>query len=249
LGGRQNFLVSAQASHKRKFHLENQKPSSIPPLEAFLVIVVTFFVFLFLSAASLLTLGNEPTLIIGELLILAVPLVYILVKRIDLKSYIKLDLSPKYILLGIGCGGLLLFLNIAVSNALTFVFGESQAVNQANQLLASLSASPIGLVAVASSLTLAGICEEFAFRGFLQNSLFITLNAAKSQKYAFTVAVLISAAVFGIFHFDPQVVYTLAAFTTGLALGFVYYRWNYTTSAVAHATMNLIVLALLLVGA
>lgn len=228
--------------------MENQKFSYIPPWEALLVIVITFFVFLFTSAGFLLTLGNEPTLVLGELLILIVPLVYLLMKRINIRNYIKLDLNPKYLLLGIGCGGLLLLLNIGVASALTAVFGESQTVNEANQLLTSLSANPTGLVAVVSSLTLAGICEEFAFRGFLQNSFFKTLSMAKSKKFAFTVAVVISAAVFGIFHFDPQVVYTLAAFITGLALGFIYHRWNYTTSATAHATMNLIVLLFLLIG-
>jgi membrane protease YdiL (CAAX protease family) len=228
--------------------LETKKPRFVPPWEAALVIIVTFFVFLFLSTALWVVAGKESTLIVGELLILIVPLVYLLSKRINIKSYIKLDLNPKYILLGLGCGGLLLLLNIAVSEALTAIFGQSQAVQQSNDLLASLSATPSGLVAVAASLTLAGICEEFAFRGFLQNSIFKSLSATKSPAYAFTIAALISAGVFGIFHFDPQAVYTIAAFITGLALGYIYYKWNYTTSAMAHASMNLIVLALLLLG-
>lgn len=213
-----------------------------------MVIVVTFFVFLFVSAASGLLFGNEPTLIVGELLILIVPLIYLLSKRVDVKSYVKLNLNPKYIVLGIGLGVLLLFLNIAVSAALTYVFGESQTVDQANQLLTDLSATPTGLAAVASSLALAGVCEEFAFRGFLQQTIFKSLSTTKSQTYAFTVAVLISSAIFGLFHFDPQFVYILAALITGAALGVMFHRWNYTTSATAHATMNLIVLALLLFG-
>lgn len=227
--------------------MEPRKPGFIPPWEAALVIVVTFFVFLFLSSAVLLLAGEVPTLVVGELLILIVPLIYILSKRIDIKSYIKLDLSPKYIVIGLGCGGILLLLNIAVSDGLTAVFGQSQAVQQSDTLILNLSTSPTGFAAVVASLALAGICEEFAFRGFLQNSIFKSLHEnPKYTKYAFTVAVLISAAVFGIFHFDPQAVYTLAAFTSGLALGYIYHRWNYTTSATAHASMNLIVLALLL---
>ncbi len=229
--------------------LETQKPSSVPPWEAALVIIVTFFVFLFVSVALLSSVGEEPTLVVGELLILIVPLIYLIGKRIDVRKYIKLDLNPRYILLGIGCGGLLLLLNILVSEALTAIFGQSQAVQQSNDLIAGLSATPTGFAAVAISLALAGICEEFAFRGFLQNSFFKSLSVTKSPTYAFAVAVIVSAGVFGIFHFDPQVVYTLAAFITGLALGYVYHRWNYTTSATAHASMNLIVLALLLLGA
>jgi membrane protease YdiL (CAAX protease family) len=107
----------------------------------------------------------------------------------------------------------------------------------------------LGFVAVVASLALAGICEEFAFRGFLQNSLFKSLHInPKYSKYAFAIAVVIAAAVFGLFHFDPQGVYTLSAFITGLALGGIYHKWNYTTSATAHASMNLMVLALLMLG-
>jgi membrane protease YdiL (CAAX protease family) len=228
--------------------LETQKPAFVPPWEAALVIVVTFFVFLFVGGALLFTVGDGPTLVVGELLILIVPLIYLVSKRIDVKSYIKLDLKPKYVLLGIGFGGVLLLLNIVVSGALTVLLGESQAVQQSNNLIASLSATPFGFIAVAVSLALAGICEEFAFRGFLQNSIFKSLAAKISPTYAFAVAVFISAAIFGLFHFDPQAVYTLSAFITGLALGYVYHKWNYTTSATAHASMNLIVLALLLFG-
>lgn len=213
------------------------------------MIVVTFFVFLFLSAAVLLTAGEAPTLVVGELLILIVPLIYLLSKRVDVKSYIKLDLKPKYILIGLGCGVLLLLLNLAVSDGLTAVLGQSQAVQHSDTLITNLSAAPAGFAAVVASLTLAGICEEFAFRGFLQNSIFKSLNEnPKYTKFAFPVALVISAGVFGIFHFDPQAVYTLAAFISGLALGLIYQKWNYTTSATAHLSMNLIVLALLLLG-
>jgi membrane protease YdiL (CAAX protease family) len=189
--------------------------------------------------------GEVPTLVLGELLILVVPLTYLIMKGVDVKSYVKLDLNPKYILLGLGLGALLIFLNIGVSEGLTAIFGVSEAVEQSNATIISLSATPTGFAAVAASLALAGVCEEFAFRGFLQNSIFKSLSA-KSQPIAFTVAAVISALVFGVFHFDPQFVYIIAAFTTGLALGYIYHKWNYTTAATAHASMNLIVLALLL---
>jgi len=228
--------------------LATQKPNPVPLLDIALVFIATFFVFLFGSAASLLSVGEEPTLVIGELLLLAVPLGYLLLKRIDIISYVKIDLKPRYILIGLACGALLLLLNITVSNILTAIFGVSQAVQDSNSLLTSLSTSPRGFVAVVASLALAGVCEEFFFRGFLQNSIFRTLKTSNPPRYAFAVAVGISALIFGLFHFDTQFVYTLAAFITGLALGYIYHRWNYTVSATAHASMNLIVLALLLLG-
>jgi membrane protease YdiL (CAAX protease family) len=235
--------------------LENQVPpppppqsSPIPVFEGALVIAATFFVSVFLSVASLIFLGDSAALIIGELLILIVPLIYLLMKHVDIKNYVRIDLNPKYVFLGVGCGVLLLFLNIAISETLTYFFGTSNAVQESNQLLTTLSAQPSGLVAVAASLVLAGICEEFAFRGFLQNSIFRSMNAGKYQKFAFPVALVVAAGVFGLFHLDPQGIYTLAAAISGLALGLIYHRWNYTTSATAHAFMNILVLVLLLIG-
>ena len=180
--------------------LEEQKPI-VSPWEAALVIIITFFVFLFIGALLLFTVGEAPTLVVGELLILAVPLIYLISKRIDIKSYVKLGLNPKYILLGVGCGALLLLLNLIVSNGLTAILGQSQAVQQSNDTISTLSATPGGFAAVVSSLALAGICEEFAFRGFLQNSLFKSLHVnPKYSKYAFPIAVVIAAGVFGLFH-------------------------------------------------
>lgn len=225
--------------------MESQQ-NMVPPWEALLVIVVTFFVFLFASFAVLVAFGEAATLAFGELFILIVPLVYLVFKRVDVKSYVRIELRPRYILLGMGLAVLLLFLNIAVSEVLTFIFGQSQAVQQSNETIVAISASPLGLVAVVASLALAGICEEFAFRGFLQNSFFRALAPGRSKAIAFVLSAGFSAFIFGLFHFDPQFVYIIAAFITGLALGAIYYKWNYTASATAHATMNLIVLAMIL---
>ena len=156
--------------------------------------------------------------IVGELVILAVPLVYLLSKSLDVKSYIRLNLKPKYILIGLGCAFLLLLLNIVSSAVLTEIFGVSEAIEDTNARIVELSASPLGLTAVTLSLTLAGICEEFALRGFLQNTL--------TRRFSFIPAVLVSAAFFGLFHFDPQLVYIIASFVSGLALGAIYYRWG-----------------------
>ena len=127
--------------------METPKTNSVPPLEAFLVIFVTFCLSVIIGAAVLLTIGEAPALVIGELLILVVPLVYLMLKRISIKTYIRIDLKPKYILLGIGFGGLLLLLNVVVSGLLTTVFGTSEAIEQSNALLSNLSGSTFGIIA------------------------------------------------------------------------------------------------------
>jgi membrane protease YdiL (CAAX protease family) len=218
-----------------------EKATTVSPLEAILVIVVTFFLSLFLGAIFLLVLGTGPTLVLGELLVLIVPLSYLLLKHIDVKSFIGLNIKPQLILLGIASGALIFLLDIVVSNAFTTIFGVSQTVEASNKIISDLTSSTPGLIFVVTSLSLTGFCEEFAFRGFLQNTI--------NRKYSFIPAVIVSSVAFGIFHFDPQFVYTLSTIIMGLALGYIYYRYkSYVVSAIAHTTLNLIVLAILLLA-
>lgn len=222
------------------------KQAYVPWADLALVMVAMTFVFLIVGSLFDLTLGTAATLVLGEVLILLTPLIYLLLRRINVSSYVKISLHPKYLLLGLGFGVVLLFFNEFVSTLLTYIFGTSQAIADSNQLLTGLTATPTGYVAVVASLALAGICEEFTFRGFLQNTM--TRNLGK-YRWGFVPAIVFSAFIFGLFHFDPQWVYTLAAFITGMVFGLIYHYFNYTTSATAHASMNLIVLALLLLGA
>ena len=219
--------------------MEQEKVSAVPTLDAVLIIVVTFFLVLFFGSFFFLVLDYGLALVLSELLILVVPLGYMLVKRVNIKRYVGLNISPKLVILGFASGALLLFVNIIVSAVLTSIFGVSQAVEESNAIILELSASTEGLIAVVAALALAGVCEEFAFRGFLQSTL--------TRRYSFIPAVIASAFAFGLFHFDPQLVYILSALTAGLVLGYVYHRWNsYVVVAIAHSTMNLVVLVTLL---
>jgi membrane protease YdiL (CAAX protease family) len=219
--------------------VEQEKVNVVSPLNAILVIAATFISVLFLGAFFLLTLGEGPALVLSELLILIVPLSYMLIKRINVKSFVGLDVKPKFIMLGLASAALLLFVDIIVSFVLTTIFGTSQAVEESNAIITELSSSTSGLIAVTVALTLAGVCEEFAFRGFLQNAI--------NRRYSFIPAVVISSVAFGLFHFDPQLVYILSAIAAGLVLGYVYHRSNsYVVSAIAHSTLNLVVLVTLL---
>ena len=217
------------------------KANIISPSTAILVIAVTFVIVLFFGAAFLLLLGTGPALVLGELLILIGPLSYLLSKHVDIKSYVGLNIKAKVILIGVASGVLLLLVDVASSAVLTSIFGVSKAVEESNAILTDLSSSTLGLISVIVALSLTGICEEFAFRGFLQNTI--------NRKYGFAPAVIISSVAFGLFHFDPQFVYIIGTILAGLVLGYVYHRWNsYVVSAIAHSTLNLIVLAFLLLA-
>ncbi len=218
-----------------------QKKVALSIVEVVLVIIVTFFLAMLLGSLMYLTIDAGLALILTELIILFVPLGYMLYRGVNVRRYIGLDINPKIVMLGFVSGIILLCVDIIVSLILLTIFGESQAVIESNNRIAELSASPWGLVTVATALGLAGICEEFAFRGFLQSTL--------TRRISFVPAVLISAFVFGIFHFDPQLVYMLSALSAGLVLGYVYHRWNsYIVAVIAHSSVNLLVLVVLLLG-
>ncbi len=220
--------------------VQSQKSSPVSLLEVTVVVLVTFALFLILGTALYL-LNIGVSLVVSELLFLIVPLAYLLFKHINVKSYVGAELKPKFFLLGLGLGFVLLLIDALISGTLATILGPSQAVEQANKIITDLSKSPTGLIAIATSLSLAGVCEEFTFRGFLQNTI--------NRRYSFWPAVLVSATVFGLAHFDPQLVYTLSTFIIGLLLGYVYHRWNsYVVSATAHSTVNIMVLIALLLS-
>ena len=211
----------------------------VSPVAAILIVVMTFLLILFLGGIIFVIFQNVFALIFQELLIVVIPLGYMLAKKVNVKSYIGLDTKPKNIMIGIAFGAFLFFFDIFVTSILVSIFGPSSAVEESNTMIADFSSSLQGAVSIAFLLALAGVCEEFTFRGFLQNSL--------SRRYSFIPAVLISSLAWGLFHFDPQLVYIISVFFAGLVLGYIYNRTHsYVVSASAHATLNLIVLALLL---
>ncbi len=209
---------------------------TISPLEAVLGVAATFFISMFLGSAFLLLLDDSIVAIIVELLILVIPLGYMLHKKVDVKGFIGLHLTPRNTLLGIALAVLLFLFNVFVTGVLTSVFGTSELVEESNRRILEDVASPVGLLSWTVALFLAGVCEEFTFRGFLQTSII--------QRYPLGAALFISSLAFGLFHFDPQFVYTVSALLMGLMLGYVYHRWqSYVVPALAHSFMNLIVLA------
>ena len=218
-----------------------QEKVALSIVEVVLVIIVTFFLATLIGLLLFLTIDIGLALILNELIILFVPLSYMLYKGINVRRYIGLDINPKLVMFGFASGVILLCVNVIVSMILLAILGESQVVIESNNMIAGLSASPWGFVAVATALGLAGICEEFAFRGFLQSTL--------TRRISFIPAVLISSFTFGLFHFDPQLVYILSALSAGLVLGYVYHRWNsYIVAVIAHSSVNLLVLVVLLFG-
>jgi len=160
-----------------------QEKSTISPLAAILAIVASFLLLMFLGTAIFKVFGEGVAMVASELLVLIIPLGYMIYKRVKIKSYIGFDTKPKNILIGITFGVILFAFDILISIVLTMVFGPSKAIEESNELLANMSSSYEGLLLVIISLSLAGICEEFTFRGFLQTA--INGNTRLALPYSF----------------------------------------------------------------
>ncbi|MEM2420071.1 MAG: type II CAAX endopeptidase family protein [Candidatus Bathyarchaeia archaeon] len=213
--------------------VEVEEAQKISPSEAILLVIASFFLLLF-AGSFVDWVGYGVTMMLGEVLLAVLPLIVMILRRINVKNYIGLRLKFRDILLGVVIGIFLLFFEGIVNSALISVFGESKAIKQSNQIMVELSRTTDGLILAIATLTLAGICEEFVFRGFLQTTI--------TKKYSAWVSVVVSSLAFGLFHFDLQVVYTLSAFLMGLVLSFIYHHWHsYSVCATAHASLNLIV--------
>jgi membrane protease YdiL (CAAX protease family) len=215
-----------------------KESGTVSPLAAVLAVAASFLLALFVGAAFLELFGYAFAQISVELLLIVVPLAYMLSKRLDVGNYIKLEVKPRTILLGVAFGGVLFFFDLTVSSLFSVV-GPSQVIEKENSLIADLSSSPQGLLLMIVAFSLAGVCEEFTFRGFLQTAI--------NSKYSFGTALLGSSLAFAILlHPDPQGVLTISAFLMGLVLGYIYHHWrSYAVSAAAHATLNLIVLTII----
>ena len=213
--------------------------SDISPLVAILIFAATFVFALFFLAAVYDSFGFYVTLLVQEPSLIILPLGYMLYKKVDVKNYIGFEVKPKPILLGIALGALVFLFDLVISNALISVFGPSETVEAVNTQYLSMTSSPRGLLTLIIAFSLAGVCEEFTFRGFLQTAV--------NRRYSFVPAVLVSSFAFSLIHFDPQLIYTVSAFLVGLLLGYIYHHWHsYVVSAIAHASVNLIALALML---
>ena len=218
-----------------------KESSSISPLAAVLAVVATWFLVQFLGYAIFIEVGYPIAQVGVELLVLVIPLGYMLYKKVNIRSFIGFDIKPQNVFLGIVLGVAILFFDAFITSWLTLIFGQSSAVTQSNDMVINASNTLLGSAIVIVALLLAGICEEFTFRGFLQTAI--------NGKYSFGVALVVSSLAFGLFHFDLQAVYTIAAFFVGLIFGYIYHHWHsYLVPVAAHATVDIVSMILLLLS-
>lgn len=132
------------------------------------------------------------------------------------------------VILAIGCAILFyLLLDKCLDPIFEGFFPQSEESYQ--EMLRSLSQSPI--ITLIQVCILAPIIEEILIRGFLLDGL--------AARYGSVIALLISAALFALLHFN--MVQTLSALISGIVLGWLYLKTeSLFCCIIAHSGYNLI---------
>lgn len=181
----------------------NMKKGGVPTLgDAGFVIVIMALVYLYVGSSLQLKYGSLG-LVLSQLLFIAVPLLITLYTKKSVKETFNLGLcKPKKllggVLLGIGTIGWALVIS-AIS---TSIFKESAAASQQGLEGYFPNSFLLGLLIMAVT---PAICEEMFFRGYVFSAL--------KNKLKLITAILLNAALFGVFHMS------LAKFLTTAFLG------------------------------
>lgn len=119
-------------------------------------------------------------------------------------------------------GIVLIFVTGVVIEPLLELFPDKY-LDQLNQYIGT------GGWSILMTVVLAPVMEETLFRGLIQGSIYRRDGAVKS--------ILLSALIFGVFHFIPQQV--INAFLIGIILGYIYFRTqSLLTVIILHALNN-----------
>lgn len=196
--------------------------------------VLIWFGFMLLYTALNVMVWRKTAPVYGkylDLLTIALCIVVFLVlltKMTSFKVNLFRNISVKGILSAIGCAILFYFLlDKGLDPIFERAFPSSEESYQ--QTLKVLSAAPI--ISLLQVCVLAPIIEEILMRGFLLDGL--------SVNYGNVIALLVSAVLFALLHFN--MVQTLSAFICGIILGLLYLHTGSVFCCIlAHMGYNLI---------
>ncbi len=212
----------------------NIKKGMLPTTQdAWLVIIFTAMLVIYAGGAAQLKYGIYG-LLITQFIVVGIPLIATIYTKKDIKNTFKLKgCSPKYFFGGIFViiGGIMLGMLVSAVTGLIFKESALDASESMTQIIGD--SFPLALIIIALA---PAICEELMFRGYVLGAM--------SGKYNPRTAIIISAAIFGIYHMSIS-----KFFTTALIGGLICYvavksksifpgmLMHFTNNALSVATM------------
>ncbi len=200
--------------------------------DVMLAVTVLFLLMIYVGSAASARLGFWGTAV-TQLMILAVPLLLVWYMKSDVKTLFSLNAPRK----GTVLGSVLLYLGtycliMVLSVALMVLFPES--MENVELAFSPIAEQPFVFILLVVAL-MPAVGEEFLFRGLMFGSLranWLKRHPKEPAVKGAVYAILISAAVFGVFHMS------LAKFFTTFLLGALFAYIVYRTGSI-YVTMGL----------
>ncbi len=200
--------------------------------DVMLAVTVLFLLMIYVGSAASARLGFWGTAV-TQLMILAVPLLLVWYMKSDVKTLFSLNAPRK----GTVLGSVLLYLGtycliMVLSVALMVLFPES--MENVELAFSPIAEQPFVFILLVVAL-MPAVGEEFLFRGLMFGSIranWLKRHPKEPAVKGAVYAILISAAVFGVFHMS------LAKFFTTFLLGALFAYIVYRTGSI-YVTMGL----------
>lgn len=212
----------------------NLETKKLPTIwDAIIVIVVTLALMLTVGAYLAYKIGFWGNVTL-QFFAIAVPLVYIKIRKLDLKAIFPIKKPKVRHIFGATCLWLgTLILMIIVSLPLQKFFPNSvEGINELNELFSSQSFITL-TIAVA---LFPAICEEFMFRGFVFSGF--------KSKFSPMIAIIITSLLFGAFHMNLIRLITTAML--GISINYALFKTkNMVIPCYIHFVNNLFSMSLL----
>jgi uncharacterized protein len=193
----------------------NDHINNYPPVHH--VVFVVLFTIIFVMAISIVgyLVGGKTGLFLLEGLIIVPALVYVVLRKYDLKNIFRLKkVNFQIVIISIIIGFGISFIADGLDRLFQLFFPMPEIFEK--QMLESFVIHSISdfVIIVLSAVVFAGVFEEMLFRGFVQKTF--------EKEFSVTQAILITAFIFGLIHMNPWWLVQISFF--GVFLGIMAWK-------------------------
>ncbi len=196
--GNESVLFSDVGSYKTLLQRKFLRPAAAPSASFAILLLAVLFPINFYVQSSL---GDpmagwqglaKPVVVTQLLLFAATPICLAWYMKLDLVNTFSLRMpKPTHLALAVLMGLSVVPVSQVIAKNVLALFGESASLSEFEFLATSMMSMPVVALLLIFAV-LPGICEEFAFRGFLQSGLRSSMGAGR--------AALLVGLIFGLYH-------------------------------------------------
>lgn len=213
---------------------EDQSPNFATQKQALSIIILTMLI-TFLAGLIAIELGvSKAQLLLIEIFTIIPALIFVLKKKLSAVQIFRLrPVNRNIIFVSILLGLALTIIADEVDRIVQIFFPMPKIILESIEKTLVISSISDFFIITFSAVVLAAVCEELLFRGFLQTSFEHTFDITK--------AVMLTALIFAIVHFNPW--WTIQLMLFGIFLGVLSWKSDsIIPSVIVHVVNNAVAL-------